>query len=117
MSYQVVTPSSGGTPYTSSVGTRPPLQNPFSPSVVGSLSYMADPLPLQLTNLLGYVRYSGYTADILISKFITQRNSEHSPLHSSLSDLELPHPASSEGPRLNSISHYWRHALVVKSRF
>ncbi|CAK1580694.1 unnamed protein product [Parnassius mnemosyne] len=95
MSYQVVTPSREGSPYTSPTGTRLPLKNISSPSVVGSSSYMAGPLPLQLTNPLGYVGYSGSTADILIPKFITQRNSEHSPLHSSLSDLELPHTASS----------------------
>ncbi|CAK1583506.1 unnamed protein product [Parnassius mnemosyne] len=117
ISYQVVTPSSGGTPYTSSAGTRPPLEKLFSPSVVGSSSYMAGPLPLQLTNPLGYVGHSGSTVDILISKFITQRNSEHSPLHSSLSDLELPHPASSEGPRLRSINHHWQQALDVQFRF
>ncbi|CAK1581670.1 unnamed protein product [Parnassius mnemosyne] len=117
MSYQVVTPSRGGTPYTSPTGTRLPLENLSSPSVVGSSSYMAGPLPLQLTNPLGYVGHSGSTADILIPKFITQRNSEHSALHSSLSDLELPHTASSEGPRLSSVSHHWQHALVVQFRF
>ncbi|CAK1592799.1 unnamed protein product [Parnassius mnemosyne] len=117
MPYQVVTPSRGGSPYTSPTGTRLPLENLSSPSVVGSSSYMAGPLPLQLTNLLGYVGYTSSTADILISKFITQRNSEHSPLHSSLSDLELPHTASCEGPRLSSVSHHWQHALVVQFRF
>ncbi|CAK1581176.1 unnamed protein product [Parnassius mnemosyne] len=104
MSYQVVTPSGGGMPYTSTAGTRPPLENLFSPSVVGSSSYtrMAGPLPLQLTNPLGYFGNPGSTADFLISKSITQSNPEQSPLHSSLSDLELPHTASSEGPRFSS---------------
>ncbi|CAK1593546.1 unnamed protein product [Parnassius mnemosyne] len=87
MSYQVVTPSCRGSPYTSPTGTRLPLENLSSSSVVGSSSYMAGPLPLQLTNLLGYVSCSGSTVDIFISKFITQKNPEHSPLHSSLSDL------------------------------
>ncbi|CAG4966887.1 unnamed protein product [Parnassius apollo] len=100
ISYQVVIPSSGGSPYTTPTGTRLPLENLSSPSVIGSSSYMAGPLPLQLTNPLGYVGHSGFTADILISESIPQRNSEHSLLHSSLSDLERPHTASSEGPRL-----------------
>ncbi|CAK1600111.1 unnamed protein product [Parnassius mnemosyne] len=106
-----------GSPYTSPIGMRLSLNNLSSPSVVGSSSYMAGPLSLQLINPLGYVGYSGYTADILISEFITQRNPEHSPLHSSLSDLELPHTASSEGPRLRSVSRHWQHALVVQFRF
>ena len=96
MSYQVVTRSIGKPPYTSLTGTRLPFENLSSPSVFGSSSNMAGPLPLQLTNPLGYVGYSGSTADILISKFISQRNPEPSPLRSSLNDLELPHAASSE---------------------
>ncbi|CAK1603240.1 unnamed protein product [Parnassius mnemosyne] len=117
ITYQVITSSSGATPYTSPTGTRLPLENIFSPSVVSSSSYMAGPLILQLTNLLDYIGYSSSTVDILTSKLITQRNLEHSPLHSSLSDLVRPHTASSEGPRLKSISHHWQHALVVQSRF
>ncbi|CAG4991651.1 unnamed protein product [Parnassius apollo] len=112
-----VTPSSGGSPYTSPTGTRLPLENLFSPTVVGSSSYMAGPLPLQLINPLGCVGslgHSGSTAVILISRFNTQRNPEHSPLNNSLSDFERPHTTSSEGPRLGSVGHQWQHALVVQ---
>ncbi|CAK1592920.1 unnamed protein product [Parnassius mnemosyne] len=85
--------------------TRPLLNIdlPQGMPVVGSSSYMACPLPLQLTNLLNYVGHSSSPADILISKFITQINLEHSPLHSSLSGL--------------FISYHWQNVPVVQSHF
>lgn len=86
----------GESSYTLFALTEPPLINLFSPSVVGSSSYLINLLPLQLTNRSGYVSYFGFFfSDILVSDSITQRNFEHRLLHSSLNNLKLWQPCRS----------------------
>ncbi|RVE46148.1 hypothetical protein evm_009222 [Chilo suppressalis] len=85
---QIVTPPCLRTSYTTFAKTRSPLQNSSTPTVIGSSANMASPLPLQLTNPVGYVDNSGSLSDYLISDAILQRNAEHSPFHSALSDFE-----------------------------
>jgi hypothetical protein len=66
---------------------RSPFQNSFSPTVVGSTSDMASPLPLQRVNTVSYVSDFISLPDHLIPGSIP-RNPEHSSFLSSLSDLE-----------------------------
>ncbi|RVE50492.1 hypothetical protein evm_004821 [Chilo suppressalis] len=63
---------------------------------------MASPLPLQLTNPVGYVDNSGSLSDYLISDAILQRNAEHSPFHSALSDFEFVDQPYRQCPRIGS---------------
>jgi hypothetical protein len=63
---QIVTPPGPRTSHTTFTETRCPLQNSFSPAVVGSTANMASPLPLQHANTVYYV------GDIFILCWITR---------------------------------------------
>jgi hypothetical protein len=54
-SAQIVTPPSLRASYTTFTETQSPLQNSFTPAVVGSTADMASPLPLQRANTVCYV--------------------------------------------------------------
>lgn len=62
------------------------LREPFSPAVNGSSSDVACSLPFQRANSSCYVGYTHSSADFLITDSISQRNPEHSLLHSTMSD-------------------------------
>jgi hypothetical protein len=51
----VSTPPGSRASYTTFTETRSPLQNSFTPTVVGSTADMASPLPLQSANTVCYV--------------------------------------------------------------
>jgi hypothetical protein len=84
---QIATPGLKAS-YTTFTKTRSPLQNSFTPEVVGSTADKSSSLPLQHANT---VRYIGdfSSSDHLVSDSIPQRNPDHISFHSSLSDLEL----------------------------
>jgi hypothetical protein len=52
---QIVTPPGLRASYTTFTETRPPVQNSFTLTVVGSTADMASPLPLQHANTVCYV--------------------------------------------------------------
>jgi hypothetical protein len=80
-SAQIVTPPGLKASYTTFTETRPPLQNSFTPAVVGSTADMASPLLLQHTNTMCYVGDFSFLRNYLVSD--SQRNPEHSSFHSS----------------------------------
>jgi hypothetical protein len=100
---QIVTPPGLRASYTTFMETRSPLQNSFTPSVVGSTADMASPLPLQHANAVWYVSDFSSRQDHLVSDSIPQRNPEHNSFHSSLSDLELVDQPCRECPRFDSV--------------
>jgi hypothetical protein len=69
--------------------TQSPLQNSFTPAVVGSTADMASPLPLHHANTVCYVGDFSSLPDYLFSDLIPQRNPEHSSFHSSLGYTKL----------------------------
>ncbi|GBP44215.1 hypothetical protein EVAR_31659_1 [Eumeta japonica] len=77
---------------------RPHIQtheNSSTPSVIRPATDATGPLPLQLANSFGYGESFGPSTDIKFSDPIFPKNSERSPLHSSLSDFKL-------------VDHFWR---------
>jgi hypothetical protein len=86
---QIVTPLGLRASYTTFTETQSPLQNSFTPAIVGSTADIASPLPLQHANTVCYVGDFSSLPGHLVMDPIPQRNSEHSSFHSSLSDLEL----------------------------
>ena len=76
----------GGLP---SSGTRLPLPNFPTSSVVSPASNAPRPLPLKFGNSSSYVGRFRSSADLFISDSITQGNSEYSPLNCPLDDFKL----------------------------
>ncbi|KAG6460531.1 hypothetical protein O3G_MSEX012043 [Manduca sexta] len=66
---------------------------------------MPCPLPLQFANPVYCVGDIDSLRNDLVTKFILQRNSEHSTFHSSLSDFELVDQPNCERPRLRTVGH------------
>jgi hypothetical protein len=71
---QIVTPPGLRMSYTTFTETRSPLQNSFTPAVIGSSADMASPLPLQHANTVCYVGDFSSLPDHLFSDLIPQRN-------------------------------------------
>jgi hypothetical protein len=71
---QIFTPPSLKASYTTFTETRSPLQNSFTPSVVGSAADMASPLPLQHANTVCYDGDFSSLPNHLVSDSILQRN-------------------------------------------
>jgi hypothetical protein len=88
---QILTPPGLRASYTTFTETRSPLQNSFTPAVIGSSADMARPLPVQRANTACYVGdlARSFPPDYFVSDSIPQRNPEHTFFHSSVSDLEL----------------------------
>jgi hypothetical protein len=101
---QIVTPPGLMASYTTF--TRSPLQNSFTPVVIGSTADMDSPLPLQHANTVKYGVLCGDFSslpDHLVSNSTPQRNPERSSFHSSLSDLKLVDQPCLECPRLGTV--------------
>jgi hypothetical protein len=62
---QIVTPPGLRASYTTFTETRSPLQNSFTPAVVGSTADIASPLPLQHANTVCYVGGFSFLSDCL----------------------------------------------------
>jgi hypothetical protein len=75
---QIVTPPGLRASYTTFTETRPPLQNSFTPAVIGSTADMASPLPLQRANTVCYVGASSFLPDHLVSDFVYHSSSPYS---------------------------------------
>jgi hypothetical protein len=64
---QIVSPPGLRESYTTFTETRSPLQNSFTPAVIGSAADMASPLPLQRANTVCYVGDFSSLPDHLVS--------------------------------------------------
>jgi hypothetical protein len=102
---QIVTPPGLRASYTTFTEMRSPLQNSFTPGVVGSTVDTASPLPLQHANTVCCVGDLNPLPDHLVLDSIPQRNPEDSSFHSSLSNLEFVNQSCRECPRLGSVYH------------
>jgi hypothetical protein len=71
---KIVTPHGLRASYTMFTETRSPLQNSFTPVVVGSTADMASPLPLHYANTVSYVGKFSSLSNHLVSDSIPQRN-------------------------------------------
>jgi hypothetical protein len=100
---QIVTPPGLRASYTTFTKTWSPLQNSFTPAVIGSTANMASALLLQHANTVCYVGDFSSLPDHLVSGSIPQRNPEHSYFRSSLSDLKLVDQLCCECPHLGSV--------------
>lgn len=100
----------GESSYTLFALTEPPLINLFSPSVVGSSSYLINLLPLQLTNRSGYVSYFGFFFRIFSFRILSRK--ETSSIGFSIARWIIWSFGNRVGPCFDSISHHWQHALV-----
>uniref|UniRef100_A0A2H1VCD9 SFRICE_016620 n=1 Tax=Spodoptera frugiperda TaxID=7108 RepID=A0A2H1VCD9_SPOFR len=103
---QIVTPPRLGASYTTFTETRSPLQDSLTPTVVGPAANMAGPLPLQLADPVGYVDHLGSLPNHFVSNAIPERDTEHSPFHSPLSDFEFVDQSSRKCPRFGTVCHY-----------
>jgi hypothetical protein len=106
-SAQIVTQLRLKASYITFTDMRSPLQNSFTPTVVGSTADMASPLLLERANTVYYVGDFTSLPDHLVSDLIPQRNPEHSSFHNSLSDLEFVDQPCRGSPRLGYVCHDW----------